>query len=381
MDHAATTPMRREVVAAMRPYQEGRFGNPSSLHRWGREARDAVERARDLVASALGAHPREIVFTGGGTEADNLAVLGAARAMATRGKRHCITSAVEHHAVDHAFHRLEEEGFRVQRVPVDRHGQVDPDEMIRAVGEETGLVSLILANNEVGTVQPVAEVGRALAGESVLLHTDAIQAVGRIPVDPGELRADLVAVSSHKIHGPGGVGALVVRRGVSLAPLVLGGPQEMGRRAGTENVAGIVGFSVALDLAIREQDAMSSRIGRLRDRLQAGVLSRIQGVVVHGDPARGHPGILNLRFDGVPAEALVMALDEVGVAVSSGSACTEETLEPSHVLLAMGVPMEAASSGVRFSLGAGNTDADVDQVIEVVLGAVSTLRRAGSGPG
>lgn len=374
MDHAATTPVRPEVCEAMLPYLQEEYGNPSSHHRAGRRARDAIERSRERVAAALGAHPQEIIFTSGGTEADNLAVIGAVRGLARQGRSHLVTSSIEHHAVVAAAERVREEGGAVTVVPVDAKGRFDPAAVVGAVTPETGLVSLMLANNETGTLQPVRETVRALEGEPPLFHTDAVQAIGKVPVLLSELAVDLLSVSSHKIQGPKGAGALYVRKGTPLSPLLVGGPHEFGHRAGTENVPGIVGFSVALELAVREVGQVSRRLASLRDRLEVGLFGRIPDVTLTGHPQERLPNILNLRIHRVPAEALVVRLDEEGVAISAGSACTEETLEASHVLLALGLTAAEAGSAVRFSLGAGTSEGDVDRVIDLVVGIVGAIR-------
>lgn len=383
MDHAATTPMRPEVVAAMRPYLESDFGNPSSLHAAGRRARDAVERARERVAGALGCKPLEVIFTSGGTEADNLALFGpaGARTAAGDGPGHLITSPIEHHAVAYAADRLAREGWEVTRLPVDGHGRVAPEAVEEAVREDTAVVSIILANNEIGTVQPVGEIARRLEGRGIVIHTDAVQAVGKVPCLPRDLGVDLLSISGHKIYGPKGVGCLYVRQGTRMDPVSVGGPHEFGRRAGTENVPGIVGFAVALELAVGDLEAHTAHCEGLRRRLLEGITGAIDGVTVHGHPEERHPGILSVGFEGVASEALVVHLDEAGVAVSSGSACTEEILAPSHVLLALGLPPEKAAAGVRFSLGRSNREAQIDVVLDLLTRLVPELRGGMSPPG
>ncbi|MCZ6689866.1 MAG: cysteine desulfurase family protein [Planctomycetota bacterium] len=378
MDHAATTPVRAEVVEAMLPYLKGEYGNPSSLHGAGRRARDAVERAREKVAASIGAAPQEIVFTSGGTESDNLGVIGAMQAMEKKGRNHLITSAIEHHAVSHSASLLRQRGFDVTIVKVGEGGQIDPRRVEESLRSETGVVSVMMANNETGTIQPIAQVAKFLEGRETLFHTDAVQAVGKVPVDVSALGVDMLSISSHKLHGPKGVGALYMKKGSLLAPLLVGGPHEFGRRAGTENVPGIVGFALALDLATRELDTMSRKVAGLRDRLQERISERIEGVALTGDPEERLPSILNIRFRGVPAEALVVRLDEEGVAISSGSACTAETLEPSPILLALGLDRQEAGTAVRFSVGRDNTEAEVDRVTDLLVHIVSELRSARS---
>lgn len=379
MDHAATTPVRDEARAAMLPFLGGEcYGNPSSIHAAGRAARKALEEARERIAARLAAvSPREVLFTSGGTEADTLAIAGAARANAARG-RHALASAVEHHAVLHACDILREEGFAVETLPVDGTGRVDLEAFRAALRPDTILVSVMLANNEVGTIQPVAEIvriARAANGRKTLVHTDAVQAAGHLPIDVVALDVDLLSLSAHKIYGPKGTGLLYVRRGTRLAPILAGGDQEFGKRPGTENVAGIAGFAAALDLACRERDAESGRLARLRDRLEAGLRARVPGVRVNGHPTERLPHILSACFEGIESEGVVLHLDQEGIGVASGSACAATSREPSHVLAAMGVPAVLATSAARYSLGRANTEADVDRAVEATARAVTRLRR------
>ncbi|HET6381079.1 MAG TPA: cysteine desulfurase family protein [candidate division Zixibacteria bacterium] len=378
LDHAATTPLRPEVLDAMQPYLTEHFGNPSSIHGAGRRARQGLDEARETIAGLLGAKPREIVFTSGGTEADNLAIKGAAWAASARG-RHIVTSGVEHKAVLHACAVLERFGFQITHLPVDRYGRVDPAEVAAALGEHTVLVSVMAANNEVGTVQPIAEIGAICRERRVLFHVDAVQAAALLPVDVNAWQADLVTLSAHKLHGPKGVGALFVRQGTALLPQVSGGSQERQRRAGTENVAGIVGFARALELARAERHAEGQRLAALRDELIAG-LTRIPDVELTGHPTERLPNNASFVIDGVEGGDLVAALDLEGVAASTGSACTTGSADPSHVLLAMGYPPERAHGSLRLTLGLGNTADEVARTVEVTAAVVGRLREAIAAP-
>lgn len=384
LDHAATTPVHPEVMAAMADVMATAWGNPSSLHSFGREARERVERARDAVAALIGCEPAEVVFTSGGTEADNLAIIGSARYLRHAGKGdHLVVSAVEHHAVLDACRYLERhEGFRLTVLPVDGRGMVGVDEFQRALVPGTILASVMLANNEMGAIQPVRELAAAARQRGVVFHTDAVQAVGQIPVDVRELGVDLLSLSAHKFYGPKGIGALYVRRGCRLDPLFLGGGQERRRRPGTENVPGIVGLGVAAELAWREGAPRAARIRELRDRFLAGLRQRIPGLLLNG-PEGDHrlPGNLNVTVLGVDAEAALINLDLKGVAASSGSACAAGSQEPSHVILALGRSPDEARGALRFSLGRGTTEEDVDYVLEVLPPIVERLRRlAGYSP-
>ncbi|HEU5002068.1 MAG TPA: cysteine desulfurase family protein [Actinomycetota bacterium] len=380
LDYAATTPVLDAVVEEMLPFLRSAFGNPSSVYAVGREAKKGLEEARERTAAAIGAEPSEIVFTAGGTEADNLAIKGAAfRARAMRpNANHVITAAVEHHAVLHAAEWLEKQGFRVTFLPVNGDGVVDLDALRRALGPETALVSLMLANNEVGTLQPVAEAAALAHGHSrALVHTDAVQALGKVPVDVGALGVDLASFAAHKIGGPKGTGALYVRRKTPLEAILHGGGQERDLRSGTPNVAGIAGMGVAAEMAAAEVAAEGPRLAALRDRLQAGVAA-LPAVTVNGAGAPRVPGTVNVCIEGVEGESLLLMLDAKGVAASSGSACTSGSLEPSHVLLAMGVRPELAHGSLRLSLGRASTDEDVDTVLEVLPPIVERLRGIGS---
>ncbi|MBN1815170.1 MAG: cysteine desulfurase NifS [Anaerolineae bacterium] len=373
MDHNATTPLREEVLEAMLPYLREEFGNASSLHHFGIQARRAVERARESVAAALGARPREVVFTGCGTESDNQAIKGVALANRHKGD-HIITSRVEHKAVLETCQYLEKHGFRVTYLPVDEYGLVSPENVTQTISDETILVSVMFANNEVGTIQPIAEIAEVCREQGVTFHTDAVQAVGKLPVDVEALGIDLLSLSAHKFYGPKGVGALVVRKGVRIDPLLHGGHQEWGRRAATENVAGIVGLGRALELRLDEMAAEAERLTALREQLYTGLVERIDHVIPNGHPTQRLPGTLSVCFDYIEGEAIIMGLDLEGIAVPSGSACTSASLEPSHVLLAMGVHPAVAQGSIRFSLGRGNTEEDVDTVLQVLPPIVERLR-------
>ncbi len=373
MDHSATTPMRPEVLEAMMPYLSERFGNPSSIHAFGRAARQAVDTAREQVAALINADPREVFFTSGGTESDNLAIRGTIAA-ARRTRPLIAASAVEHHAVLHAVdHAAHYDGAEVRELEVDATGQVDLDAVEAVVREGALLVSVMHANNETGVVQPIERVAALCAEHGVLFHCDAVQSAGRIPVDVKAAPVHLLALSAHKLYGPKGVGACYVRKGTPLVPLAVGGAQERGRRAGTENVAAIVGFGKACELARAELAESAQRLARLRDRLEEGIRAALPDARVNGEGAPRLPHLLNVAFPGFEAESLILALDLEGIAVSSGSACSAGSLDPSHVLLAMGRSHEEALSALRFSLGRDNTDADVDRVLEVLPAAVRRM--------
>lgn len=374
LDHAATTPMRPEVLEAILPFFCDGYGNPSSIYQKGREAQTALDRARDKVAELLGADMREIVFTSGGSEADNLAIKGVAYAMRDKGN-HIITSAVEHHAVYNACKYLEKYGYRITFLPVDSYGLIEPADVISALTPETILVTIMHANNEIGTIEPISEIGAVLRERSVPFHTDAVQTVGHIPVDVDELGVDLLSLSAHKFYGPKGVGALYVRHGTKFDPLIHGGGQERNRRAGTENVAGIVGLATALELAVAEMDIAAERQQHLRDQLIESILETIPYTRLNGHPTRRLPGNVNMCFEFVEGESLLLNLDMKGIAASSGSACTSGSLEPSHVLLALGLPHEIAHGSLRLTLGRDSTAEDVEAVIDVLPGIVDKLRR------
>ncbi len=370
LDNNATTPLLPEVFEAMRPYFFEKFGNASSIHQQGQQARGAVERAREQVADLLNCRPAEIVFTSGGTEGDNLALLG----MMKPGD-HAITSAIEHHAVLNACKRLEEMGCTVTYLPVDGRALVDPDDVRRALRPETRLISIILANNETGALQPVVEIGKIAAEADVYFHTDAVQAAGKIPLDVKQIGCDLLSIASHKIHGPQGAGALFVRKGTLLQPLFYGGRHERSRRAGTENLAGIVGLGKAAEMA-REgfADGGVQRVAALRDRLEQSIVESVELVGVNSGDAPRVPNTTNIYFDCIEGEAMVIALDLKGLSVSTGAACSSGAIEPSHVLTAMGLSADRARASIRFSLGKQNTVEDVDFALGLVPEVVARLR-------
>ncbi len=377
MDHAATTPVHPKVLEAMIPYFSRKFGNPSTIYALGQEARKAVDESRSAVAEILGCKPIEIVFTSGGTESDNAALKGAAFAMQKEGN-HIITSAIEHHAVLHTCHYLEKFGFEVTYLPVDRYGLVSIEALEKAMTDRTILVSIMLANNEIGTIQPVSElakVARARArGRRIVFHTDAVQGVGAIDVDVNKLGIDMLSLSAHKFHGPKGSGILYLKKGTPFSPQQAGGAQELNRRAGTENVPGIVGTAVALKMAAENRESNSRYCQRLRDRLVKGIFERIPDVRLNGHPEQRLPNNANLSFQYVEGESILLHLDFLGIAASSGSACTSGSIEPSHVLVAIGLPPDLAHGSVRFTVGTDNTDEDVDHVLSVLPGIVEKLR-------
>lgn len=370
MDANATTPLAPEVFAAMRPWYTEQFGNASSIHFHGQRARGAVERAREQVARLLGCRPAEVIFTSGGTEGDNLALAGI-----LKPGDHLITSLVEHHAVLHMAERLRDRGIEVTFLPVDASALVDPADVRRALRPNTRLISVMMANNEIGTVEPVAEIGAIAREAGVYFHTDAVQAVGKLPIDVAAIGCDLLTISGHKFHGPQGTGAFYIRRGTQPEPLIVGGPQERQRRAGTENLPGIVGLGQAAEMAMTFlASGGPARVAALRDRLERGVLARVDDAGVYGAGAARVPNTTNLWFDHLEGEALVIALDMKGLAVSGGSACTSGAMDPSHVMTAMGVLPERARASLRFSLDTGVTERDVDFALEMVPAAVARLR-------
>lgn len=373
LDHNATTPVAPEVVSAMTAVLTDHFGNPSSVHHFGQRAKGLLDEARSAVAALLGAQPGDVIFTGSGTESDNAAIRGAAEALEVSGRRHLITSAFEHEAVLNTVKALGRRGWRTTILPVDQQGLVDPAALEAALTADTALVSVMHANNEVGTIQPIAELSALAHRHGALFHTDAVQSAGKIPVDVAALGADLLSISAHKFNGPKGAGALWVRRGTRLTAFLTGGKQERGRRAGTENVAGIVGMGVAATLARAKLATEGPRLAALRDRLEREVLDRIEGTAANGTGPRV-PNTANISFDRIEAESLLIALDLEGIAVSTGSACSSGTLEPSHVLKAMGFPPHRTQNSLRFSLGTGNTDADIDRLLEALPKVVTKLR-------
>lgn len=372
-DNAATSPVRPEVVEAMSLFHSEVFGNPSSLHQSGQRAKRALEEARSAVAAVIGADPKEIFFTSGGTESNNLALRGAAHAAADRGK-HIITSSIEHHSVLNVCHALEKEGFRVTYLPVDRSGVIDLDALQDSIRSDTVLVSIMLAGNEVGTIQPLSQAA-AMAGEKgIVLHADACQAVGKMPVNAADLGVDLLSLTAHKFYGPKGQGALYVRRGTKIMPLLQGGHQERLLRPGTENIPGIAGLASAIRLASEDLALESVRLSALRDRLESGVLARVSDVSLNGRRELRVPNISNMSFGSIQGESLLLVLDMSGISVSTGSACNAGSTEPSHVLRAMGLDPNLAQGSLRFSLGRQNTEAEVDEVVAVLSEAVDRLR-------
>lgn len=372
-DNAATTQMSQSVVAAMQPYFVAQYGNPSSVYSIGREARGAVEHARRQVAEALGAQAGEIYFTSGGSEADNWAIKGMARRLASKGKRHIITSNFEHHAVLHTVEALKKEGFTVTYLPVDNQGLISPAQVAEAIQEDTALVSIMFANNEIGTIQPIAEIGSLCRKTGVFFHTDAVQAVGYVPINVVEMNIDMLSLSAHKFHGPKGVGALYVRKGIQPDILIDGGAQEKGRRAGTENVAGIIGLGQAITEICANIAQRGKQIATLRDRLIDGLM-QLPRVRLNGSREHRLPNNCNLSFEGIEGESLLLMLDAKGICASSGSACTSGSLDPSHVLLAIGLPHEIAHGSLRLSLGDYNTQEDIDYILEAVPPIVERLR-------
>jgi cysteine desulfurase len=373
-DYNATTPLLPAVADAMTAASRDLFGNASSVHYFGQQAKAAIDTARSSVAALIGGDPLELVITGGGTEADNLAIRGAAEAMEPAKRKHLIASAIEHEAVLNTLKALARRGWKVTLLDVDQSGIVSPDQLKNAITDDTALVSVMHANNEIGTIQPIAELAAIAHAHGALMHTDAVQSVGKIPVDVRALGVDLLSLSAHKFYGPKGVGALWVKRGVRLQPTQTGGKHERGRRAGTENVAGIVGMGVAAKLAVEKLSSEATRVGALRDRLEEGILRSVTGTAINGARMKRVPNTTNISFDRIEAESLLIALDLEGIAVSTGSACSSGTLEPSHVLKAMGFPPHRTQNSLRFSLGVFSTDAEVDRVVEVLPKLVEKLR-------
>jgi len=373
LDHAATTPMRHEVVEAMLPFLRERFGNPSTLYSYGQEAKKAIDGAREKVAQVMNANSSEIVFTSGGTESDNFAISGVAWANQKRGN-HIITSSIEHHAVLNICKFLERRGFEVTYLPVDNHGLVSPDDVKKAVRKDTILISIMHANNEIGTIEPVEEIGKIAKEEGIYFHTDGVQTFGHIPIDVNMLNVDLLSASAHKLYGPKGVGCLYIRKGVRIVPFLYGGAQENKRRASTENVAGIVGFGKAAELAIKEMEEEGNRLIPLRDRLIKEILEKISFTRLNGHPTKRLPGNVNVCIEFVEGESMILQLDINGICASSGSACTSSIIEPSHVLLAIGIPPAVAQGSLRFTLGRDNTTEDIDYLLEILPTVVERLR-------
>ncbi|MBE5813687.1 MAG: cysteine desulfurase NifS [Clostridiales bacterium] len=373
MDNAATTATRKEVLETMLPFFGQTYGNPSSIHGVGREARKAVEAARKQVADAIGAEPREVYFTAGGSESDNWAIRLGCEAMSKKGK-HIITSAIEHHAILHTCEAMEKEGYRVTYLPVDEFGRVSVQDVENAISEDTALITIMAANNEIGTLQPIKEIAEVAKKHGVLFHTDAVQAIGAIPVNVKELGVDMLSMSGHKFHGPKGIGALYVRKGIRMSNLIHGGAQERGFRAGTENLPAIVGIGKAIEIATAELPEYSRRMTALRDRLIDGLTERIPDIRLNGHRTERLPGNVNISIRYLEGESILMRLDLAGIEASSGSACTSGSLDPSHVLLAIGLPHEIAHGSLRLSLGMDNTEEEVETVLNELPKIVQNLR-------
>jgi cysteine desulfurase len=373
-DYNATTPLAPDVTEAVVRATRETFGNASSVHHFGQQAKAAMDDARTAVAALVNGDPSEVVFTSGGTESDNFAIRGAAEALEPTGRRHLIASAIEHEAVLNTFRALARRGWRTTLLPVDHTGIVSPERLRDAISDETALVSVMHANNEIGTIQPVAALAAIAHERGALMHTDAVQSVGKIPVDLRALGVDLLSLSAHKFNGPKGAGVLWIKRGTRMQPIVTGGKHERNRRAGTENVPAIVGLGAAAQLAAKKLSSESARVAALRDRLEAGILGHVPGTAVNGDPRARVPNTTNISFDRVEAESLLIALDLEGIAVSTGSACSSGTLEPSHVLKAMGLAAHRTQNSLRFSLGMFSTEEEVDRVVDVLPRLVDKLR-------
>lgn len=373
MDNNATTPVHPEVMEVMLPFFSEHFGNPSSIHWAGREVKKGIETARESVASFLKCDSKEIVFTAGGSESDNLAIKGVCEALKDKGN-HIITTRVEHPAVLHTCEYMEKQGFQVTYLPVDMDGMINLEDLKNAITDKTILITIMFANNETGTIFPISEIGKIAKERKITFHSDAVQAAGKIPLDVNALNVDLLTISAHKLYGPKGVGVLYVRKGTKMKPMIHGGGQERNRRAGTENVTGLVGLGKACEIAMRDMDAESERLFKLRERLHKGLTQKIEHVKLNGHPSKRLNNTLNVSFEYVEGESLLLNLDMDGVAASSGSACSSGSLEPSHVLTAMGLPHEAAHGSVRFSLGRSNTEADIDKIIEIMPPVVARLR-------
>ena len=374
LDHSATTKVHPTVLEAMTPYFQEEYGNPSSLHHKGRVIRQALETARGQIAKYLHCDDKEIIFTSGGTEADNLALFGVAQALKSKGN-HIITSAVEHHAILNTCSQLKKNGVDVTILPVDKYGLISPAELKKAIRPETILISIMYANNEIGTIEPIAEIGQIARQSKITFQTDAVQAIGKTRIDLSKLPVDLLTMSAHKIYGPKGIGALYIRKGTRLAARQFGGHHEFRKRAGTENVAFIIGFAKAIELVHQNLESDNKKIAELRDRLQNGITKNIPEVLVNGHPTERIPNLLNVSFKYVEGEGIILNLDSSGICVSSGSACTSESLEASHVLSAMGVPTETAHGSIRFSLGIENTAAEIDFTVDCLVKVIDKLRQ------
>jgi cysteine desulfurase len=375
LDHAATTPVREEVFEAMKPFYGPRFGNPSSTHRWGREARAALDEARERVGRCLGARPDEICFTSGGTEADNLAILGAWRALKAKGRTAVVTTPIEHKAILGAVHQTTEEGAQERLLAMTADGVIDLASFNKLVDEQVAVCSMMWVNNEIGSIQPIPELAAKAKSRGALVHTDAVQAFGKVTIDAQTQQFDFLTISGHKFGAPKGIGALFIRRGMHIEPLMHGGTQDRGRRPGTENVAAAVGLALAAELTVAECKAHCSHLRKLREKLEAGILAKIPDAVIHGRGAERAPHIVNLSVPGTDSESLLMALDLRGIAASGGSACQSGSISPSHVLTAIGVRPDLASAAIRMSLGVLTTDQSIDRVIEVFPALVAKARQ------
>lgn len=373
LDYAATTPTDSKVLEAMLPYFTDYFGNPSSLHSFGRETKQAVEMAREKIATFIGAKPEEIIFTSGGTESDNTALIGVAQAKRNKGT-HIITTAIEHHAVLETCRFLEKIGFRLTYLNVDKYGLVDPSDVEKAIKSDTILISIMHANNEIGTIQPIAAIGQIAREKGITFHTDAVQTFGHIPINVDDLKVDLLSASAHKLYGPKGVGILYARKGTNFIPFMHGGDQERGRRASTLNVPSIVGFGKATELASQEMETETNKLIPLREKLINGIIEGIEDSYLNGDATQRLPNNVNVSIAYVEGESMILNLDMEGIACSTGSACTSSSLEPSHVLMAIGLSPELAHGSLRFSLGKYSTAQDIDRVLEVLPAIVSKLR-------
>lgn len=373
MDYSATTYTKKEVLDEMLPYFTEKFGNPSSIYTFGRRSKSAVEDSREKVAKAIGALPDEIYFTAGGSESDNWALKGVAFANRKKGN-HIITTKIEHHALLHTCEYLEKQGFEVTYLDVDEYGMINLDDLKNAIKDNTILISIMFANNEVGTIQPIEEIGKIAHEHGIVFHTDAVQAVGNVEIDVKKMNIDMLSLSAHKFYGPKGIGALYIRKGIRIDNLIHGGGQERKRRAGTENLPGIVGLGKAIELATSNIEEHNKKISSLRDRLLKGIMDRIPYTKLNGHPEKRLPGNINVSFHFIEGESLLLMLDQKGICGSTGSACSSGSLDPSHVLLAIGLPHEIAHGSLRLSLGDGNTDEDVDYVLDVLPGIVQRLR-------
>lgn len=374
VDNAATTAVSKNVIDAMIPYYNEKYGNPSSLYSIGRESKKAIEVARETVSECINALPSEIFFTSGGSESDNWAIKGIAYEQALNGKKHIITTTFEHHAVLHTVEALKKDGFEITYLDVHENGLIRPEELEKALRDDTALVTIMYANNEIGTIQPIAEIGKICRNHGVIFHTDAVQAIGNVLIDVKEQNIDLLSLTAHKFHGPKGVGALYIKKGIKIKNLIEGGAQERGRRAGTENVPGIVGLSTALKFACSDIEKRAKRISKLRDKLIDNAL-KIEHSRLNGDLNNRLPGNVNMCFEGIEGESLLLMLDMHGICASSGSACTSGSLDPSHVLLAIGLPHEIAHGSLRISLSDDNTEEEVDYIIEVLPKIIDRLRQ------